>query len=219
MTENSNKKNVKEVQARLLEMLKFFHRYCTENNLRYYLIGGSMLGAVRHKGFIPWDDDIDIGMPREDYNKLATIYENNERFVLETSNSQDQGFWFLYSKLYDISTTLIEKSRYKLVRGIYIDIFPIDGCGNTEKEALKWYKKISNKKTLLKFNNLAIIKEYGSIKNLIIRIVRSLPEFIVENNRLKLEIENICIKKSFYNNVFSGNITGAWGIREIMPTV
>ena len=62
-----------EVQSKLLDMLVWFDRFCWENGLRYYALGGTLLGAVRHKGFVPWDDDIDLAMPREDYDKLHKI--------------------------------------------------------------------------------------------------------------------------------------------------
>jgi lipopolysaccharide cholinephosphotransferase len=62
-----------ELQSRLLEMLKWFHSFCMENNIKYYALGGTALGAIRHNGFIPWDDDIDVGMPREEYNKLIFL--------------------------------------------------------------------------------------------------------------------------------------------------
>ena len=69
---------IKIIQNKILEILKIFIETCEENNLTYYALGGTLLGAVRHGGFIPWDDDIDIGMPREDYEKFKKIA--NEKF-------------------------------------------------------------------------------------------------------------------------------------------
>jgi lipopolysaccharide cholinephosphotransferase len=79
-----------QVQEKLLDMLRWFHRLCVENNLRYYAIGGTMLGAQRHQGFIPWDDDIDVGMPREDIEKLKDIInrKNLDKYVLETPDTE-----------------------------------------------------------------------------------------------------------------------------------
>ena len=68
-----------ELKQKLTEMLAWFHNYCVEHNLRYYVLGGTMLGAVRHKGFIPWDDDIDVGMPRADYEKFAQLMESEKK--------------------------------------------------------------------------------------------------------------------------------------------
>ena len=73
-----------ELQKRLLEMMHWFHSFCVNNNLRYYALGGTMLGAARHQGFIPWDDDLDIGMPRKDYDTLSALLQNHpdDRYVL-----------------------------------------------------------------------------------------------------------------------------------------
>ena len=65
-----------ELQQKLLNMLSWFHDFCEKNNLKYYILYGTLLGAIRHKGFIPWDDDIDVGMPRDDYEKFLKITFN-----------------------------------------------------------------------------------------------------------------------------------------------
>ncbi len=67
--------STRELQLKLLEIMKVFHSVCEKHSLKYFMLGGTMLGAVRHKGFIPWDDDLDIGMTRESYNKLLKIAE------------------------------------------------------------------------------------------------------------------------------------------------
>ena len=75
-----------EMQSKLLDMMKWFHGYCEENGLRYYALGGTALGAVRHGGFIPWDDDLDVGMPRADYDRMISLCENgtgNTRYRIE----------------------------------------------------------------------------------------------------------------------------------------
>ena len=63
-----------EMQEKMLKMFSWFHNFCKENHLRYYAVGGTALGAVRHQGFIPWDDDMDVGMPRKDYQNLNESY-------------------------------------------------------------------------------------------------------------------------------------------------
>ena len=127
-----------ELQQELLKILKWFHGFCVENNLRYYADGGTMLGAVRHKGFIPWDDDVDVCMPREDYNKLISLSASLPKpYVLETPQSEAKDFLYAFSKIYNTDTTLIEKGKKNIKRGIYLDVFPLDGLGNSEKEAKK----------------------------------------------------------------------------------
>ena len=78
--------DLKKLQQTELEVLRHFHKYCAENGLRYYLIGGALLGAARYGGFIPWDDDIDVAMPREDYERLKKMYDSSEYFLQNTDS-------------------------------------------------------------------------------------------------------------------------------------
>lgn len=128
---------IKELQEKLLEMLKDFDIFCSENNLSYCLCGGNVLGAVRHKGFIPWDDDIDVQMPREDYTKLLDIYRNNDKYQLQKDTID---YPLQFSKLRANNTTFIEdipyKKKYKKIhQGIYIDIFPVDKVAKSKLKA------------------------------------------------------------------------------------
>lgn len=111
----------------LLELLDYFVKVCEENGLKYYLGGGSVLGAVRHKGMIPWDDDIDIDMPREDYERLQelpdSIWGSNYRLA---SWKKTHNYRYDFLKLESLNTTLIEKIHPNYVGGLFIDVFPLD---------------------------------------------------------------------------------------------
>lgn len=125
-----------------LEILKEIDRICKENNITYILCGGSLLGAVRHKGFIPWDDDVDIAMPRKDYNKFIDVCCNNginKKYFLHC-NETDSEYWLPFAKVRKNKTTMNEKSIAHLQthKGIYVDIFPLDNIGNK----LIYFKKI-----------------------------------------------------------------------------
>lgn len=72
---------LKKLQQTELRILLYFDRYCKDHNLQYYLIGGALLGAARYHGFIPWDDDVDVAMPREDYEKLKVFYSSDKHFL------------------------------------------------------------------------------------------------------------------------------------------
>ncbi len=128
----------REVQLGELEVLKKLDEICTRLNLRYFLTYGTLLGAVRHQGFIPWDDDIDIMMPRPDYEKLLSYlrsnekelapfklmhYKTNKEYIYPISRFVDTRYWIDYEGTKD----------YGL--GLFVDIYPLDGCGNTPEEA------------------------------------------------------------------------------------
>ncbi|WP_026519141.1 LicD family protein [Butyrivibrio sp. FCS006] len=117
---------IHEVQ---IEMLKAFHAYCKEHNIRYTIICGTLLGAIRHKGFIPWDDDIDVGVVREDYEKLLELLQKEpiEGCFLQ-EYSTDEHYYQPYAKLVKDGTVFIESYRKncKAKSGLFIDIFPFD---------------------------------------------------------------------------------------------
>lgn len=133
-----------EHQSEILELLKVFISVTKELNLRYYLVCGSALGAAKYKGFIPWDDDIDVGMPREDYDVFLQKAQQllPEHLFLQNYKT-DKRFPHVFSKLRNSNTTLIEKSiaHLNMNHGIYMDIFPIDGYPNDDLAVKKLYRK------------------------------------------------------------------------------
>lgn len=117
---------LEEIKRIELDILRHIKRVCEENNLRYFLAGGTLLGAVRHKGFIPWDDDIDISMPRPDYENLITLMEDNDKYMLLKPG--DIGYYYNFAKVIDNDTLLVENGCAPIANmGVYIDIFPLDG--------------------------------------------------------------------------------------------
>ena len=120
---------VRPLQLRLLRILDAFHEMCEVRGLRYYLVDGTLLGAVRHCGFIPWDDDLDVAMPRPDYELLIRNCREWLPEPLEfVSYEIDQSYPLHFGKVQDASTTLIERPHLFYLGGIYIDVFPIDGA-------------------------------------------------------------------------------------------
>lgn len=116
----------KKVWAVELQLLEKFDEVCRKYDLTYYAYYGTLLGAVRHQGFIPWDDDIDVVMFREDYEKFQAVApaEFIEPYFFQNSYT-DQMLWF-FSKIRDSRTTAIEFSARNLNQGIFIDVFPLD---------------------------------------------------------------------------------------------
>lgn len=205
------KTDVNLLHNRLLDMAKTFHRICIDNNLHYYMLGGTMLGAARHKGFIPWDDDMDFGMPREDYEKficfstklLPQHYEL--MFYRNTDNSPMH-----YIKLIDNRTTLVEASYTNYVEGLYIDIFPLDGAGDGSPLDVLRTKRIIWKQQLIINHCLTremvglrkVLKKYAQMRNL---------------NNLHASIEKLMTAKKLSESTMIANYLGAWAEKEIMP--
>lgn len=206
------------MQYKLLMMLEYFHRFCIDNNIKYYVVGGTTLGAVRHNGFIPWDDDIDVGLPRDDYERLLQLFpKSNNQYIIESVYSSDKTFCYCFSKIYDTSTTLIENISKPIKRGIYIDIFPIDGVGNSKEEVVNTFKTISRKKDLLTLRTVKINNKRKWYKNVLLWSVQHIPESMIDNKKLCIEINDLCKKKRYDDCVIVGNLVGAWGKKEIMP--
>ena len=121
-------------------ILKKFDAICKNHNLKYSIAYGTLLGAVRHGGFIPWDDDIDVNMPREDYEKLLSLkYEDDDYKIM--NYRYDKNYYYTFSKMKDKRTYIKEPQRGEKDMGVNIDIFPVDYVGDYEKEAEKNIEK------------------------------------------------------------------------------
>lgn len=126
--------NLNRLHETLTELLDYFVSVCEAHHLRYVLLYGTALGAYRHQGFIPWDDDLDVGMPRADYEKLLTILRQSPDPRYKLQNEQTEPNWFLgFSKIRKQNTLFVEHYLEDLYRdnGIYIDIFPLDNLAGT----------------------------------------------------------------------------------------
>jgi len=138
-------KTLRAAQLIMLEMLLEFDAICQKHNLRYWLDSGTLLGAVRHQGFIPWDDDIDLSMPVEDYAKFTEIAtsELSDKIFFQTSQT-DKNFKFDYIKLRSNKADIVEfHEKEKEVgyhQGVFVDIFPMITLENTQ-ENMKRYEE------------------------------------------------------------------------------
>lgn len=210
--------NLNEYKKILLEMLKFFNNFCIENNLRYFAVGGTLLGAVRHKGFIPWDDDIDVCMPRSDYQKFIFLMKNqNGKYILETPESEAIDFCYTHAKLYDSSTTVLEKIKANTKRGAFIDIFPLDGIGNNSLEINKNYFTIDVLNMFLASRLSIVRKERKTWKNLSIIFSSLLPNCLVNEKKIIRKLDRLCRKRNFEDNDFCGLLLTQYRKKYIMP--
>lgn len=198
--------NIKEAQKIETEMLCFIDQICNLNNLRYYVAFGTLIGTIRHKGFIPWDDDIDILMPREDYYKLIEYMEQNPHdYYKIVSFNTDKQFTTALPKMIDSRTTLIQDygSIEKVELGVYIDIFVIDGLGNTFEESVK-REKISRKmgeKWLRAATKFTIPSSKNKIRD-ILRWIKNFPYRIKGTSYYIEKLVKFSEQKSFYDNKY-----------------
>ena len=153
-----------ELKGSLLEMLVAFDAFCKEHGLTYYLSGGTLLGAVRHKGFIPWDDDIDVNMPRPDCEKLMALSGGKiGKFNLVPPNSAQRTFayhWKLYGDDVLVSKRVARKRTgisSKIIPA-FMDIFPIEGLPEDYDQAVEHYQKIKEIKRKARFQ--AFLPQY-----------------------------------------------------------
>ncbi len=140
MTEITNLNEIKKIE---LGVLLEIHKFCSENNLQYFLACGTLIGAVRHGGFIPWDDDIDIMMKRDDYEFFIHHF-GNETYGVNSCTTNKKFYWS-YAKAFDKRTLKIENNlSYKLKQGVDVDIFVLNDCNDVDfaKRKEKKRKKI-----------------------------------------------------------------------------
>ena len=208
----------KEIQ---LLMLNEFKRVCDINNINYSLGGGTLLGAIRHKGYIPWDDDIDVMMMRSDYEKILQIFneqcEINEYKLLSYKNTDD--YYYPFAKIVNLKTKIEEYSYKKIEElGIYIDIFPIDFLPNDEKQIKRIYKKYKNFNILL--NIYKIGKKDKITKNKIKLILKKPINWLLSKFKMhRLILKNIDNLGTKYNNTNKvACISGRYFEKEIMSS-
>lgn len=135
-------KTVEELKKVQLEILLSINEYCRDNGIRYSLACGSLLGAIRHKGFIPWDDDIDIQLLRPDYEQLIKVFPERYKDISLISMERDGKWNRAYARAYDLRTIEIEDAKGMIPGiGVGIDIFPIDEAPENDKEWITYNKK------------------------------------------------------------------------------
>lgn len=136
----------KEVQQVSLDILKDVHEFCVENNIHYSLSGGTLLGAIRHNGFIPWDDDADIQMPRTGYEIFIKTYKSKKGYKLLCPELTKNGETKVrLTKICDMEKTYIDQGPYRftpLEIGVNIDIIPVDGAPDNFDEAKRHLKRL-----------------------------------------------------------------------------
>lgn len=208
-----------------LEIMKIFVKICEKHKLRYTMIGGTMLGAIRHKGFIPWDDDIDVGMPREDYEKFLTIVRDELPEHYDFLNyKQNPEYLRYFSRVVDTRVEVYNASYARTrVEHAWIDIFPLDGMPRTKlgryihfwhMTAWKFFYHASCFDELVNLNRAGRpLYQRMLIKFMQVTRIGSR----MDTRKLLGRIEKLLMKYSVQDHEYGISLFGAYMLKEIMP--
>ena len=205
--------SMEELHTLLLDMLMSIDAFCRKNNIRYSLGGGTLLGAIRHKGFIPWDDDVDIMMPRPDYDRFRKEFNGfDSRYeCIYCEKTKTADYVSSYAKVHDVRTILIEK-KYKIENkcGVNIDVFPVDGLPNNLKLCEFYLSIIAQFCHIVKVRNCKLKNAETITEAVKIMIGKLLPGSIWGKIMDKvLSIYN------FESSIYAGAVTGRYGMKEV----
>lgn len=204
-----------QLQSKLLEMLTWLSKYLEEHNIRYYVVAGTFLGTVRHEGFIPWDDDVDIAVPRADYQRLLELLkEPVDHYVIESPYGGAPDFIYNFAKFYDTNTTMTEIARKNVTRGVYIDVFPLDGIGDTSEESYRNYKKIDICNMLLTMKISTYRKGRKWWKNVAVACGALLP---FNAGKMALKLDKLSAERDYDKCNYVGVLATNARKNEIMP--
>jgi len=198
-------------------LLKVFDAFCKENNIKYFLAYGTLLGAVRYKKFIPWDDDVDLLIPREDYDRMISLFKDNERYRL-FAFEKDTEYRYPFAKLCDMTTRKDEFDYENGVElGVDIDLFPLDAWDDDLDKAKKEAKYI---KKNMGYLGLTKLKKADSV-NPVKRLIKGVLMILCKIFGHKYFIEKI-LKASDKPEQKGNNYVGAkswcvYGERGIIP--
>ncbi|WP_298034574.1 phosphorylcholine transferase LicD [uncultured Dysosmobacter sp.] len=144
LTYEEMKDKLEKIHEITFELLCAIDDYCHENNITYYLSGGTCLGAARHQGFIPWDGDADIMLPRKDYEKLVQTFAGAYpgKYAVGELNGCE-GWHRSFAKIWDLKTKVRYRNRQEVTMGIHVDVFPVDGLPDTKWKQKLLYRKVT----------------------------------------------------------------------------
>lgn len=208
---------IDELKKIQLDVLLHLDAFCKENNIQYFLCGGTLIGAIRHNGFIPWDDDIDVMMTRENYDKFAKLYSIKDKSEYKYFSCDiDKNYPYTFAKLSNENTMMKEYSNCEYDMGVNIDIFPVEYVSDNKKEQ---QKVVDNCQRYINMMNLKRVK-ISSTRNLVKNIVLLLSQFclsFISTSKLVHLVDNIAKKSSLTRTNTMAVLVWGYKMRELQP--
>ena len=214
--------NIRDLQLVDLELFKKFAEFAKENNITYFALGGTLLGAVRHKGFIPWDDDMDIGIPREDYERFISLWEKkNPKFELHTFKN-DKKHYRYFSRIEDPTLKILRNDNItEEISSAWIDIFPLDGMPNNK--ILRYIHKeyILYRRAIYKLSCFSLgvnlnKKNRPFAEKVFIKIGKILPvEKMLSTKKELIKLDKALKRFPYNKSNYLVNAMGAYKFREM----
>lgn len=217
-----NKLDNSAIKGCSLEVLRALKQVCEANSLRYSLTGGTLIGAVRHRGFIPWDDDIDIMMPRPDYDRLVAILSREDHgFDLRCAELDGESYPYPFAKACCRRTRLVENATRTdtVPLGVYVDIFPVDGAGDRYALA-RWRVMVFQFLHGLKITSNWTSYHRSRLRKWYyepFRYVCYLLSRCIGRWRIDRMLESFLRRKGYETSRYAGRLVGDYGSKEVMP--
>lgn len=210
-----HKLTLSEIKKYEFKILLEFSTFCQKNKLIYYLAGGTLLGAIRHKGFIPWDDDIDVCMPRADYMRFMQMFPKEGRYQARSNvlNNMDRPFGKVVDTFTTVQGIFTESDAFD---HLWIDVFPVDGLPDDMDKVKKIYKQCSFYRRILRLSDCKLGKGKSGFKKYSKYILKPLMN-LYGKKRCINHIEKIAQQNSFESCKYVGIVTnGLYGMGERM---
>ena len=214
--------DLRKLQLTELELFKKFAQFAQEHHIRYFALGGTLLGAVRHHGFIPWDDDMDIGVPREDYDRFLEICRTkNVPFEVHSFFNDDTYFRY-FAQIQDPSIKVVRNDKQvQEITSAWVDIFPLDGMPNNGllRRVHKYY--VLWRRAAYRFSRFSSGVDFSKSKRplserVLIRIGKILPvEKIFNTKKELLRLDRALKRFPYAKSDYLVNAMGAWKFNEM----
>ena len=209
--------SLQELKKIELETLKMFRDFCDENGISYFLSNGTLLGSVKYKGFIPWDDDVDIFIPRNDYDRALRLFKDNEKYKL-FAFEREENYHYPFAKLCDMTTRKIEGNYDNGVDlGVDMDIFPLDFWDNNLEKAKKEVKQMNLYRFCLGLTKLEKPDSYNIVKRVIKAVVMMICKLLGSRFFIRQMIKLSRNGKTETSRYLGCKSWCIYGEREIIP--